>query len=370
MSKQAETLRVVAVYELEESMRQAKRYLQSKTANPRLVRQKANKIELLENDLRKIHLAYCEKANIDIHSEEAMKYIQEKSDAAVDIIDECLLFIEETEERNSRGDTAKVKIEKVEEEIQRCKSQIAGDERYAIDVSRKIDDLRKTESFTTENMVTMKTYCERYQDIYDSLNVAWNTLITFNDQTENVIKIKEVSESRIQMQDIIAAARVFIETCNKFEEDKKVVLPATMTTLGTAASSSSKVNTKTERIKNPTFSGDIRTFMKFRKDFKQIVEPSNSGAELSYILRESCLQGQAKALVQNIDSVEDIWEKLTDRYGDTMQLVEIVIKELNDVAAMKGSDDRKFIQIVDLLEKGLQDLEAIGARAEIANQYC
>ena len=62
MSKQAETQRAVAVYELEESMRQAKRYLQSKTASPRLVRQKANNIELLENDLRKIHLTYCEKA--------------------------------------------------------------------------------------------------------------------------------------------------------------------------------------------------------------------------------------------------------------------------------------------------------------------
>ena len=55
--------------------------------------------------------------------------------------------------------------------------------------------------------------------------------------------------------------------------------------------------------------------------------------------------------------------------GNTMLLVEIVIKELIDVPAMKGSDDRKFIQIIDLLEKELQDLEAIGSRTEIANQY-
>ena len=35
MSKQAETQRDVAAYELEESMRQAQRYLQNKTASPR-----------------------------------------------------------------------------------------------------------------------------------------------------------------------------------------------------------------------------------------------------------------------------------------------------------------------------------------------
>ena len=123
------------------------------------MKQKANKIEVLENDLRKIHLSYCEKANIDIHSEDAKRYIQEKSDAAVDVIDECMLFIEEAEQRNSQGDTAKVKMEKEEEEIQRCKSQIVGDERYAMDISKKIDALLKTESYTMENMVAMKTYC-------------------------------------------------------------------------------------------------------------------------------------------------------------------------------------------------------------------
>ena len=104
MSKQAETQRAVAAYELEESMRQAQPYLQNKTANPRLVKQKANKIEVLENDLRKIHLSYCEKASIDIHSEDAKRYIQEKSDAAVDVIDECMLFIEKAEQRNSQGE--------------------------------------------------------------------------------------------------------------------------------------------------------------------------------------------------------------------------------------------------------------------------
>ena len=36
---------------------------------------------------------------------------------------------------------------------------------------------------------------------------------------------------------------------------------------------------------------------------------------------------------------------------------------------MKQNDDSRFIALVDLLEKGVQDLEAIDARHDIANAY-
>ena len=372
MSKQAEVKRATAAFELEESMRQAQRYLNSKTVNVRLVQQKADKVAALETELKKVHLQYCEKSNIDINSEEEMKYIRSKCDAAVDVIDECMLYIEEVEERKLHGDTQKEKNEKELEEIQRCKSQIRGDERYALDISKKITDLVAADRYTADNKVLMRTYWERLQEIFESLNRSWNTLIALNDITENIVKTSEVTEARIQVQDVLSAAIVFMERCEKLEEDKKVAIlpsPTTGTTTGVSVSNSSS-NTKNERLKNPTFSGDIRTYMKFKKDFKEIVEPNYQGAQLSYVLRESCLQGHAKALVQNIDKVEDIWEKLKDRYGDTMHLVEIVIKELNELPVMKGSDDRKLIAMVDWLEKGLQNLEAIDRDSYSKTYYC
>ena len=67
--------------------------------------------------------------------------------------------------------------------------------------------------------------------------------------------------------------------------------------------------------------------------------------------------------------MDAIWEKLVDRYGDKLPLVEVVIKELNETPALKGGEHRKFISMVDLLEKGLQDLDAIGAKSDIANAY-
>ena len=97
MSKQAEVARVATAFDLEEAMRQAQRYLGSQNPNPRLVQQKADKVAMLENELKKVHLSYCEKSNIDIDDEDAKKYIRQKCDAAIDVIDECMLFIEEEE---------------------------------------------------------------------------------------------------------------------------------------------------------------------------------------------------------------------------------------------------------------------------------
>ena len=65
-SKQREVHRIAAAFNLEEAMRQAKRYLQSGRPSIRLVRQKAEKITELESELRKMHLLHCDKANIDI----------------------------------------------------------------------------------------------------------------------------------------------------------------------------------------------------------------------------------------------------------------------------------------------------------------
>ena len=52
-----------------------------------------------------------------------------------------------------------------------------------------------------------------------------------------------------------------------------------------------------------------------------------------------------------------------------MDLVDVVIKDLVSMPSMKGNEDHKFVQMVDTLEKSLLDLEAIHARAEIANAY-
>ena len=121
-----------------------------------------------------------------------------------------------------------------------------------------------------------------------------------------------------------------------------------------------------EKMKMPSFSGNIRCYARFKKDFREIVtlfymDPIHQ----IYVIKESCL----KLLVENIEDIEALWKRLDDKYGDKIDLVDIVIKDLKSLPYMKINDDPKFVQMVDTLEKGLVDLETIGAREEIANAY-
>ena len=87
----------------------------------------------------------------------------------------------------------------------------------------------------------------------------------------------------------------------------------------------------------------------------------------AYILKESCLRGDAKMVVENIEDVTLIWTRIEQKYGDKLDLVEMVIKDLEKISNLKNYDDMKFISLGDILENSLQDLEAIGVRQEIAN---
>ena len=147
MSRQAEVKRVAVAASLEEAMRQARRYLKNEKPNVRIVQQKADKVSALEVELREAHFAYCEKANIDIKDEDQKKYIEGMSDLAIDCVDECLVFVDENEYKQTKGDKAKEKTDKEAEEIKRCKAQVAGDEIYIKDISKKITDLVAKKSY-------------------------------------------------------------------------------------------------------------------------------------------------------------------------------------------------------------------------------
>ena len=90
MAKQAEAHRVAALFNLQESMRQVDRYRKTSKPSVRLLKQKVKLVEEFEDELKRSHLQYCEKANIDVNSKEAKEFIEKECDAAIDLIDECI----------------------------------------------------------------------------------------------------------------------------------------------------------------------------------------------------------------------------------------------------------------------------------------
>ena len=123
---------------------------------------------------------------------------------------------------------------------------------------------------------------------------------------------------------------------------------------GSRSSSPSRAHVlKTKRMEFPTFSGSIRTYITFKRDFKEIVEQSQDFTEpqMSQILRNECLKEEPKLLVANIYNYNEVWKKLDECYHDEQQVVELVTHELMAVKMTEEEDFEAFIKLVDKVEK-------------------
>ena len=45
-----------------------------------------------------------------------------------------------------------------------------------------------------------------------------------------------------------------------------------------------------------------------------------------YVLKETCLHGSAYELVRNLDDLDEIWKRLSKRFGNCLDIVDLIIK--------------------------------------------
>ena len=108
---------------------------------------------------------------------------------------------------------------------------------------------------------------------------------------------------------------------------------------------------KSKRMDFPKFSGSIRSFNTFRRDFNEIVaaDQAYSKEQMSHILRHECLQGNAKTLVHNIYDYDNIWDKLNDVYDNEAEVVQIITKQILQYKQTSDEDWDGFIDFVNLI---------------------
>ena len=124
-----------------------------------------------------------------------------------------------------------------------------------------------------------------------------------------------------------------------------------------------------ERLKMPSFNGDIRNYAKFKLDFKKQVESQiESKDSLGYVLR-SCLTDEALLSVENIDKAEEMWQRLDKRFGQPSRLIDVVMNEVRSLDHIQEEDYSGFIQLVNIVEKGHADLLRLNLEKEISNSF-
>ena len=244
------------------------------------------------------------------------------------------------------------------------------EETLAEEITAKLNViLDRSDDVTASDVALVKVYGEKLFEKMGELNKSWKVLIAESDAGEERERlVTEIGQKKISHENTHSRALSFVE--GYYASQVKDTDISDDERITDRSKSGAGLLVRPEKMKLPSFEGNIRNYARFKRDSKEIAAPFYSDeTHQLYVMKESCLRGPAKALVENMESLSDLWARLDDKYGDKIDLVDVVVKDLDGLPSMKGNDDHKLIQMVDTLEKGILDLEAIGARNDIANAY-
>ena len=119
-----------------------------------------------------------------------------------------------------------------------------------------------------------------------------------------------------------------------------------------------------KKLDPPRFSGIIREYPTFVKDFNRLMVPQHG--KDPYVLRQS-LSGRALDVVAGVDEYDLMWERLQCRFGCTTKLVDAVLAEVDKLKAIPEGSSRRMIDVVNTVERAWLDLKKLGKERENEN---
>ena len=184
MAQAAKEMRSAAYIELQEAIRQAKRYLGSHQPSIWIIHQRIKRIRDKEEEFKRYHFAYYEKSGEGVESKDGMKELQDTLDDSMDVIDDCTMFIDSIEEEKRQAEGAAATASQSEEEdrvtnalYQKQLTAVSIDERIARDLCRNIHDLVTTNELNSVNSAHMKAHLDTLDDLQGALNPSWKALL-------------------------------------------------------------------------------------------------------------------------------------------------------------------------------------------------
>ena len=372
MAQAATTARTVAAASLKESIRVLTKYKEIANPNKRLLQGKLDKALADKQELVQRHYMHAEKNNIDLDDENEINWLATRVDAADLICDEVIIMIEDMEEvaEELQRNTERAQSETKEKaDIQLANLQCASEEKSIKERVQVMTDFVRDDSHESkEDAVNARTYLTQVEESLEKLIKSWNVWkrLPLTEEERKEIFTREEEVKKIVMDGRILA----ISFINRVDPESNIESRSLSGSGSTIPSDSSHV--KREKMQNPKFAGDIRLFARFKANFEKIVVPTCPDKyHQAYIIKRSCLQGDCKKLVENLGDIDQIWERLEDRYGNATEIVNVVLQGIQQFQFSKNFAERHqgIVKLVDELDRGVQDLGAIGAKHEIANAY-
>ncbi|XP_071948741.1 uncharacterized protein [Antedon mediterranea] len=123
-----------------------------------------------------------------------------------------------------------------------------------------------------------------------------------------------------------------------------------------------------KKMELPKFNGDIKTYTRFKTDFKKFVEKATHPEQLPFRLR-SCLGNEVnKVVVQAAeDDYEQMWTLLDEKYGDRHKLVNALIGDILKQNPLKEGEEKQFVEFIDLISACHRNLKRMAIEHEMNN---
>ena len=219
---------------------------------------------------------------------------------------------------------------------------------------------------------------------FEELNEAWRNVETKHEMYTTFLKDSEVEESEVWIAEL---QRSFSEAIEKQVEyigsnaakamvEKQVLSQQeaakndcektqTKVQVGVKNLEAKATNLRLELIKIPRFSGELREYPRFRKDFEVQVMLSLDSSTALYTLRSYLCEGPL-AVVRGVDDdIDEMWRRLDEKYGDPAKITDVIINSIQRVKAIKEGEDKRFVEFVEVIESGYRDLLRLGLEKEI-----
>jgi hypothetical protein len=295
MAAQALGSRTSAAAVLAETVRDATRYKDKPNPNLRLLQLKVDKLLADKGELFKKHLMYGELSKKELNDEEMSSYITPLMDSASDIADELYIMIDNLETTASNqqkaADEVNIQAEKTNEmqviELQ-CDADESALNETINDISAIYNDVNKTEK---DDAILVQSYLDQIEELTQGFQKHWGVLKLHYRDDKLTAFITKQQQLKKTIADTTVKALCFIKKFNP----EVAAQPKPGSTHGDASSVYSMhgdFHLKTEKVNNPHFSGDIRSFARFKSDFDDFVVPKYPNEKHQvYVLRhcfETC----------------------------------------------------------------------------------
>ncbi|XP_043234175.1 uncharacterized protein LOC122387784 isoform X1 [Amphibalanus amphitrite] len=159
-----------------------------------------------------------------------------------------------------------------------------------------------------------------------------------------------------------------LEDCDSYMEEVDSVLDRMRAIYASCVSKSSSETYRSSQIHvkaldSPRFGGNIREYSNFKQDFTRLMVKTYG--KDAYALR-SCLYGPA---LQTVRGVEDDYDKMIERldkvFGDSRKFVDTIISDIKSIKPIHDGDSKKFISMVDVIERCWLDLQRMDMSEEM-----